>query len=449
MREQWGSSAGFILAGIGSAVGLGNIWRFAYVAGENGGGAFLLVYLLLVAALGVPLVVAELAIGKRGGADAATAFETLAPRSAWRRLGWLGVVGAALILAYYAVIAGWALRFFVLAAGGALWEGPADGFAADFRVFIADPLAPAFWQGAMMAAAMLVVAGGVARGIERANLWLMPLLALIVLLLAGFALTLPGSAAGVAFLFHPDWSAMLRPAVILAALGQAFFSIGVGMAIYVTYGSYMRQEQRVPRSAAMIVVADTAFAIVAGLAIFPTVFAMGGDPAAGPELAFITLPQVFLAMPAGRWVGTVFFFLLAAAALTSMISLLEVPVAAVMHRARIHRTAAVALTGGAILLAGLPAALGYGVLAGVTLLGAPILEAMDAAVSNLLLPLAGLAVAVFFGWVVPAGEALRLAEFRHGVLGRVVIWILRYPAPALILGLMLYRLVGAGAAGEG
>lgn len=296
----------------------------------------------------------------------------------------------------------------------------------------------------MMLTAMLVVVGGVGRGIERVNLWLMPLLAVIVVLLAAFALSLPGSVGGVTFLFNPDWAAMARPGVILAALGQAFFSIGIGMAVYVTYGSYMRQEHRVLRSAVVIVVADTTFAIVAGLAIFPAIFAMGGDPAAGPELAFITLPQIFLTMPAGRWVGAIFFFLLAAAALTSMISLLEVPVAAVMHRWRVHRTAAVAMTAGAILLAGLPSALSYGVLANLTVLDAPILEGTDAAVSNLLLPLAGLAVAVFFGWIVPRRISLRLAELEGKMLGPVVLWILRYPAPVLILGLMAYRLIGPG-----
>ena len=449
MREQWGSGLGFVLAGIGSAVGLGNIWRFAYVAGENGGGAFLLVYLLVVAALGVPLVVAELAIGKRGGADAATAFASLAPRSPWRHAGWLGIAGAGLILSYYAVIAGWALRFVALALSGRLWEVPAGGFAAGFGAFIADPLAPLLWQGAMMLAAMLVVAGGIARGIERVNLWLMPLLALIVVGLAAYALSLPGAAGGVAFLFRPDWAAVLRPGVIMDALGQAFFSIGIGMAVYVTYGGYMRREHPVPLSALIIVVADTGFAIVAGLAIFPAVFAMGGDPAAGPELAFITLPQIFLAMPGGRVVGSVFFLLLAAAALTSMVSLLEVPVAAVMHRWRIQRTAAMALTGGAILLAGVPAALGYGVLAGVTILGAPILEGVDRLVSNLLLPLAGLTVAVFFGWIVPRGEAPALAELEGRPGGAALLWMLRYLAPLLIAGLMLRLLLGAPLPGDG
>lgn len=439
MREQWGSRAGFILAAIGSAVGLGNIWRFAYVAGENGGGAFLLVYLLIVLALGAPLVIAELAIGKRGASDAVTAFESLAPRSAWRHAGWLGVVGSALILSYYSVIAGWALRYFAVATTGDLWDAAAGDFGGSFRQFIAHPLDPLFWQLAMMLAAMLVVAGGVGRGIERANLWLMPLLAAIVVLLAAYALTLPGSARGVAFLFAPDWAAMARPSVILAALGQAFFSIGVGMAVFVTYGSYMRSEHRVPVSAAVIVVGDTAFALIAGLAIFPAVFAMGGDPAAGPELAFITLPQIFLAMPGGKLIGPVFFLLLSAAALTSMVSLLEVPVASAMHRLRLHRRTAVLIIGGAILLAGLPSALSYGVLGGVTLMGAPILEATDRLASNLLLPLAGLAVALFFGWVVPRHLGATLAEMPEGPLWRAMIWLLRYPAPIFILGLMTYR----------
>lgn len=441
MREQWGSRRGLILAAIGAAVGLGNIWRFAYVAGENGGGTFLLVYLLIVLALGIPLVVAELAIGKRGAADPVTAFEVLAPQSVWRHAGWLGVVGAGLVLSYYSVIAGWALRYFVVASTGELWVGAAGGFGGSFREFIARPLAPLGWQLAMMLAAMLVVLGGVGRGIERVNLWLMPVLAAIVVLLAAYSLSLPGAAAGVAFLFAPDWTVMARPNVIQAALGQAFFSIGVGMAVYVTYGSYMRREHSVPISAAAIIAGDTVFALIAGLAIFPAVFAMGGDPAAGPELAFIALPRIFLVMPGGWLIGPVFFFLLSAAALTSMISLLEVPVATAMHRFRIGRGRAVMAIGGAIILAGLPSALSHGVLDGTTVMGAPILDATDRLVSNVLLPMAGLAVAVFFGWVVPRPVGLTLAELNEGALWRTLRWMLRYPAPALILGLMLSPLL--------
>ena len=440
MREQWGSQTGFILAAIGSAVGLGNIWRFAYVAGENGGGAFLLVYLVIVLTLGLPLVVAEIAIGKRSRVDGVTAFERLAPASPWRRVGWLGVAGSALILAYYSVIAGWALRYFSAAASGTLWDRPPGGFAASFRAFIAHPLEPLGWHVGMMAISMAIVVAGVARGIERSCLWLMPMLAFIVLLLAGFALTLPGSSGGVAFLFMPQWSAVFDPRVVLAAMGQAFFSIGLGMAVYITYGGYMKPEQRIVGSAAVIVAGDTCFAIVAGLAIFPAVFAMGGNPAAGAELAFITLPDIFLAMPGGKMVAIAFFLLLSAAALTSMISLLEVPVAALMQRAGLRRRTAVLAVGGAALLGGVAPALGYGPLAWLNVTGAPLLEEVDHVVSNLVLPLAGLGLALFFGWVLPAGTARDLAGMR-GLAWALLLWAIRWLAPVFIIGLMLFRLL--------
>jgi len=441
MREQWQSRAGFILATIGAAVGLGNIWRFAYVAGENGGGAFLLVYVLLVCAMGLPLLIAELALGKSGAADAVSVFEQPAPRSPWRHAGWLGVAGAVLILSYYSAIAGWALRYFVAAATGVLWVEAEAGYGGYFRRFIANPGEPVGWQVAMMAATMFVVVGGVRRGIERLNLVLMPLLAVLVVLLAGYALTLPGAARGVAFLFAPDWGRMLEPGVILAALGQAFFSIGLGVAVYVTYGSYMPRNFSISGSALIVVLGDTLFAIIAGLAIFPAVFAFSGNPGAGPELAFITLPQIFLAMPAGVVVGTVFFFLLSAAALTSMVSLLEVPVATAIHRFGLRRWHAVAACGTGICILGIPAGMSHGLLSGITLGGLPILDAMDHAVSNILLPLSGMAVAIFLGWVLPRRGRAGLAELRHDTARRVFEVALRI-IPAAIAGMMLYKLLG-------
>lgn len=441
MREQWGTRTGFILATIGSAVGLGNIWRFAYVAGENGGGAFLIVYLLLVIAIGMPLVIAELAIGKRGAADAVTAFELLAPHSAFRLVAWISVAGAVILLSYYAVIAGWALRYFIAAASGDLLHEAAGEYGGYFARFIGNFGEPLAWQTAMLAGAMLVVAGGVTRGIERANGLLMPLLALIIVALAAYSLTRPGSARGVAFLLAPDWRAIADPQVIVAALGQALFSVGVGVAVFVTYGSYMRREFSIPGSAAIVVLGDTLFAIVAGLAIFPAVFAFGGDPAAGPELAFITLPQVFVAMPGGRLVAPVFFFLLSAAALTSMVALLEVPVAALMHRLDFSRRRAVMLVGVVILVIGTPSGLSYGLLRGVTILGLPILDAADAAVSNLMLPLAGFGLAIFAGWILPRALAMALAELPDERLALTFLWTLRL-IPVLMAGLLAYRALG-------
>jgi NSS family neurotransmitter:Na+ symporter len=441
MREQWGTRRGFVLASIGSAVGLGNIWRFAYVAGENGGGAFLAVYILLVAAIGIPLVIAELAIGKRGAADAVTACETLAPRSPWRHAGWLGIAGATLVLSYYGVIAGWALRYFAASSTGGLHDAAGADIGAYFSRFIANAGEPLGWQLAMMLAAMFIVAGGIGRGIERVNLFLMPLLAVIVVVMALYALSLPGAEAGISFLFAPDWSAVANPAVILAALGQAFFSVGVGMAVFVTYGSYMRSEFRIPASAAVIVGGDTLFAIIAGLAIFPAVFAFGANPAAGPELAFITLPQIFQTMPGGLIAAPVFFFLLSAAALTSMVSLLEVPVAAIMHRSGMSRRRAVAAIGLGIFLLGVPSGLSYGPLAGIAIAGLPVLDAVDYAASNVLLPMAGLALAVLLGWAVPRKTVMALTEIKNERYAGIFVAIIR-AIPAIILLLIGFRLSG-------
>jgi NSS family neurotransmitter:Na+ symporter len=441
MPEQWGSRTGFIVATIGAAVGLGNIWRFSYIAGENGGAAFLFVYLVFVLLIGLPLMIAELSIGRLGGGHAVTAFETAARPGIWRRAGWLGVIGAVLILSYYAVIAGWALKYFHGAVTGALWDTAGTGFGAYFDGFIAGGAEPILWQALMLIAAALVVAAGINGGIERVNLWLMPLLALIVVGLAVFALTLPGSFAGVRFLFTPDWTVLARPGVYLNALGQAFFSLGVGMAVFVTYGGYVDRNTRLPAAAGAIAIGDTVFAIVAGLAIFPVVFALGGNPAAGPQLAFIAFPQVLLAMPGGQWVGTMFFLLLSAAALTSMVSLLEVPVAVVADRLGLGRRRAVAWITAAVFILGLPSALSYGVLADWQVAGMPLLDGLDHGVSNFLLPVCGLAIAVFVGWRLERRIAMEAADLGASRLGPVWLWLLRALVP-LLIAIILLRSAG-------
>ena len=441
MREQWGSRTGFILATIGAAVGLGNIWRFAYVAGENGGAVFLFVYLAFVALIGLPLVIAELSLGRRGGGDAVQAYAHASGDSLWRHVGWLAVIGSALILSYYAVIAGWALKYFFGAASGALWQAAEAGYGSYFDGFIAGTFEPVVWQTVMMTVAAVIVAGGIKGGIERVNLVLMPLLGLIVIGLAVFALLLPGSGRGVQFLFQPDWTALGRPSVYLNALGQAFFSLGLGMAVFITYGSYLNSTTRIPGAATTITIGDTLFAIVAGLAIFPAVFALGGDPAAGPRLAFITFPQILMTMPFGQTVGIVFFLLLSAAALTSMISLLEVSVAVLASRTRLSRPQATALITTAIVIAGLPSALSYGVLSGWTIGGLPLLDAIDAGISNFVLPLCGLGIAVFVGWRLGAAEARRSADLDSSAIGVGWIWLLRFAVP-LTIALILLRSLG-------
>ncbi len=440
-REQWISRRGFILATIGSAVGIGNIWRFSYVAGENGGAAFLLIYIFCVALIGLPLVIAELAMGRRGQGDAVAAFAV--GGRGWPWVGWMCVGGAAIILSYYAVIAGWALKYFAGAATGSLWTAAGEGFGGYFRKFIANLGEPVAWQAVILGAAMFVVAGGVARGIELFNRWVMPLLALLLVALAVYAMTLPNSFGGVRFLFAPDWAAFARPQVWAAAMGQAFFSLGVGMAIFVTYGSYMPREFSLPVSALAVVVGDTLFAIVAGLAIFPGVFAFGIDPASGPELAFITLPQVFLRMPGGVIAGTVFFFLLSAAALTSMVSLLEVPVSMAMHRLGMRRWPATALFGVIIFIIGVPSAMSFGALSHIRFDGGGILDTIDAAVSNILLPLGGILIALFVGWCLNRAEVLREADLNDDTLGRTWLWLVRIVAPAAVLLILVRKLLGA------
>ena len=432
-REQWTSGRGFVLATIGSAVGLGNIWRFSYVAGENGGGAFLLVYVVGVIFLGAPIVIAEMALGRRAAGDAFAAFTNTTPGSRWRYAGWVGVAGSFLILSYYSVIAGWALKYFVGGLTGKLWHAATEGYGGYFSDFISNPGEPVAWQMAMIAATMLVVAGGVQRGIELINRVLMPLLALFVVGLAVYAATLPGAGAGWRFLLVPDWSVLLHGEVIVAALGQAFFSLGIGMAVYITYASYMTRETKIPRSAAAIIAGDTLFAIIAGLAIFPAVFAFGMDPEAGPQLAFITLPQVFLAMPGGTIIGTMFFALLVAAALTSMASLLEVPVASVIQRTRLTRWGATTAVGAAVFVVGIPSALSFGLLSGIQISGHGLLDFIDQTVSNYVLPLAGILVCVYVGWRWGRKEAIPAADLAGTRMGPIWLWLLRVVAPVLIL----------------
>jgi NSS family neurotransmitter:Na+ symporter len=440
-REQWASRYGFLLASIGGAVGIGNIWRFSYVAGENGGAVFLFIYLACVVLIGIPLMIAELAVGRHAQGDAITAFQTGRKPGQWGLLGWAGVIAAALLLSYYAVIAGWVLKYFAGAATGALWQAAGADYGGYFRQFIADRGEPLAWQAVALALAMFVVAGGVRRGIERINRTLIPLLALMIVVLAGYALSLPGSRAGVAFLFEPDWTALRHPGMYAAALGQTFFSLGVGMAFFVTYGSYMPRTFSIPASAAIIAGGDTLFALIAGLAIFPAVFALSGSPAAGPELAFITLPQVFLEMPAGDLIGAVFFLLLFIAATTSMVALLEIPVAALTHRLRMRRWAATACMGAAVFLIGVPSALSYGVLAGVRIGSLGILDAVDLGVSNFLLPAIGIGTAVYVGWRLERNVVLTEADFSKFWAGRIWLWLVRILVPVTILGI-LFQSVG-------
>lgn len=437
-REHWGSRWGFILASVGSAAGLGNIWRFSYIAGENGGAAFLIVYLGFVLFLGLPILIAELAIGRRAQGDAVAAFRTLAPGRPWVVAGVLGVVAAFIIMGFYSVVAGWALKYFVDTTAGALWRYSGEDFAHYFRGFIVNPYWPLVWQFLMIGGTVLVVAGGIQRGIEAASKVLMPIFVVLVFGLAGYSLTLQGAAEGISFLFAPDWQVFAKPDIYLAAAGQAFFSIGIGIAIFITYGSYLGAGQRIPGAAAVVVAGDTVIAVMAGAAIFPAVFTFGLDPGQGAELAFVTLPAIFAVMPGGHVIGPLFFFLLVIAALTSMLSILEVPVAYFTRRFGLGRPLTAVALGLAMFALGVPSALGFGVLSAWRWSGRGVLESMDYLASNMLLPVGATLIALFAGW--GWRNALEESDLGRGAAGLLWLWLLRLLAPAVILLIFLRAL---------
>lgn len=438
-REQWASNAGFILATLGCAVGLGNIWRFSYLAGQNGGAAFLLLYLFWVVLICLPLLIAEFAIGRSTQREPTMAFEKLGGRHAWWLAGVPSVLGAFVILAYYPVIAGWALRFFLDYLGGGSEARAGVNPEARFGAFIAS-WSPLLWQAAIMSIGVAIVSGGIGRGIELANRVLMPLLALLLIGLAGYGLTLPGAGAGLAFVFLPDWSALSDPSVWLAALGQAFFSLSIATGALITYGSYLPRERALPGPALAVALGDTAFAIVAGVMIFPAVFSFGVDPAAGPTLAFVTMPKVFEQMPGGAVAGAAFFGLLVVAAVTSAISLLEVVVAFLVDRFGIGRARAALLASLAGFVVGIPAALGEGPLAWLRISGRSMLDVMDFLASNLILPLNAMLIALFVGWVWRATDA-REASDLGPAMARWWRLSLRYLSP-LLIGAVLLRSLG-------
>ena len=436
--RYWGSRAGFILAALGSAAGLGNIWRFAYVAGENGGGAFFFAYLACVLMIGLPIMIAEFAIGRAQGAAADGTAGPDGKSAGAGRTGYGGLLGiipvatAVIILSYYSVVAGWALKYLVGSASGALWVQAAEAYGRFFSSFVASAWEPIFWQATMLALTAWIVSSGVRKGIERANRILMPGLFFIVVALAVFGLTLPGAGRGLAFMFAFDPAALAEPRVYLAALGQAFFSLGVGMAIFITYGRYLRPSYRIAESSAAVAIGDSLIAVLAGIAIFTAVFSFSMDPAAGPELAFITLPQIFLVMPGGKLVAVAFFALLVAAALTSMVSVLEVPVAHLQRKTGWGRRRLAVLVAAAILALGIPSTLGFGVLSGIAWHGRGIMDSLDYLASNLLLPVGGLLVAIAVGWRWGREEARGIAFATDGLLARLWHWFLRFTAPVLI-----------------
>jgi len=450
-RGNWNSRIGFILAASGSAVGLGNIWRFPYTAGKNGGAAFLLIYLAAIVVLALPVLLAEAALGRATGRNPVGAFKALAPRGLWKGFGYLGVTAGFMILSYYAVIAGWTLGYFLKALRGEFNALAAAGKDAavvsqqTFGTFTATPVLQIILLAVFLGLTVYVTSRGVSGGIERWSKLLMPVLLVLLVVLMIRSLTLDGAGVGLKFYLKPDFS-RITPSVVIAAMGQAFFSLSLGVGTMITYGSYVRKNENLPASAGWIALCDTIIAITAGFIIFPAVFSQGMDPAGGPGLVFNILPVIFAKIPLGQVFGSLFFLLLAIAALTTTVSLLEVPVAYFIDERGWTRRRAAWITGIFCVIMGIPAALSQGsvgFLSRLPLVNMDFLSLWDLIWGNLVLSIGALFIAVFVGWVWKSSKALMEISRGGGRFRLALFWVIaiRYVAPALILVILLSKIL--------
>nr|WP_199242625.1 sodium-dependent transporter [Desulfosporosinus fructosivorans] len=439
-REGFSSSIGVIAAVLGSAVGLGNIWKFPYVTGANGGAAFILVYLLCVALVGLPVMLSEHLIGRHTKANAVGAFKALQPRRPWLLVGGAGVLSAFLIMAFYTTVAGWIYAYIFKAAGGALISAkPEDTFGV-FNSLISGVGEPLFWQWLVLLVIGTIIMAGVTKGIERVTKLLMPLLFILLLVIDIRSLTLPGAGEGLAFLFKPDFS-KITFSVVLAALGLAFFKLSVGMGAMITYGSYVDKNENLPKMAIKVALADTLVSLMAGIAIFPAVFALGFEPNQGAKLLFVIIPAVFNSMPFGRVFMVLFFMLTAVAATGAMLSLLEVPIAYLTEQYRWTRRKATLLTILAIGLLGSTATLSNSVFANVIVFGKTFFDLFDFTTSNILLPVGGIFVALFVGWQWGYAKVKREmsneGRLKNDGLVRIYMFLVKFIVPIAIVIVLL------------
>ncbi len=443
-REQWGSRAGFILAAAGSAIGLGNIWRFPYLAGENGGAAFIFVYIFCVLLIGIPVLIAEVLIGRSVHKNPVGSFKSLHPSPFWDFVGGIGVIAGFVILSFYTVVAGWTLAYIYEAITGNLLQYSLPDIA---QSHFSDLLASPYWNVGLLTLFMLltmaIVYFGVQKGIERGSKIMMPMLFILLLILMIRGLTLDGASKGLEYLFNPNWS-KINTGVVLAALGQAFFSLSLGMGAMLTYGSYMSKKDNLPIASIWIATLDTLVAIIAGISIFTVVFATGQNPDVGPSLIFRTLPVVFTKIPGGFYFSILFFIALTLAALTSTVSLLEVVTAYFVDEKGWSRRKAVVVFGFAALLLGIPSALSFNLLADFKFGRFTFFDISEFLSSNLLLPLGGFFISIFVSWVwgfdKVKNEIRQGAESlfdKHPELLNYWKFILQFVAPVLIIIVLL------------
>ena len=440
IHGQWSSRWVFVLAATGSAVGLGNIWRFPYITGTNGGGAFVCVYILCVLLVAIPIMMAEIMLGRRGRQSPINTMQALAEEEglspAWRYMGWMGVVAGFMILSFYSVVAGWTIDYIVRASSGIFITSSGMEIAGYFDALLASPERLLVIHTIFMALTVIVVSMGVRSGLERAVKFMMPALFILLIIMVGYAMSTTGFSQGLHYMFYPDFS-KLSAVGVLAAMGQAFFSLSLGMGAIMMYGSYLPEKASIARTTFVIAAADTLVAILAGVAIFPLVFAYGLEPDKGPGLIFITLPIAFGKMPYGEFFGTLFFILLLFAAWTSSISLLEPAVAWLVENRGMKRPRASALAGLMAWLLGIGSLLSFNHWANYKLFGKTWFDMMDYLTSNIMLPLGGLLLAVFSAWLMRKQSCVEELGMGEGSAYKFWYYAVRYIAPVGVLIIFL------------
>lgn len=447
-NTQFKSKIGLIAATVGSAVGLGNVWRFPAETQANGGSAFLLLYIVCVLVLGIPVMLAEFSLGRGGRSDAIGVFKNLSPGKSWWIIGAVAVLVSYLILCYYMVVAGWTLEYLVESITGGLFaetssqEGLKSVFLSKMDTYIGTDLRPLLYTFLTIGINIVVLLGGVQKGIEKLANIMMPLLFVILVVLCGISLSLPGAGGGVEYFLYPDFS-KITPGAVVSALGQAFFSLSLGMGILVTYAAYYPADTKLPQTSVIVSLLSLLVAVLMGLVIFPAVtsFGLDRDSLRGATLVFVTLPEVFARLPLPALWSTLFFLLLLVAAITSTVSIAEVSVAMLVDRLKMGRRKAVFVVLTPLLLFSALCSLSFGSFSDVTICGLTIFDALDSFTTNILLPLVAIGICVYMGWFAPKGllqKELTNDGQLHSRWNGPVLFVIRYVGPALILLILIY-----------
>jgi NSS family neurotransmitter:Na+ symporter len=439
-RDMFSTKIGVIFATLGSAVGLGNIWKFPYLTGVNGGAAFVIIYILSTLVVGLPVMITEQVIGRTARGDAVQSLKKLAPNSPWYLVSAAGVLSAFLIMAFYTEVAGWVLAYIVKGITGSVLSSSPEVTSAAFSSLVQDPVQSLLWQWIVLAFVSGIILMGVSKGIERATKTLMPVLFGLLIIVCIRSVTLPNASQGLQFLFRPDFSKLTWPTV-LTAMGLSFFKLSVGMGTMITYGSYFREDQDIIGTAGRVMLSDVLVSLLCGIAIFPAVFAFGFEPGAGPELLFVTIPAVFSAMPLGRVLLPIFFVLAAVAATGAMLSLFEVPVAYLVGTKGWDRKKATIGTGLGLAVVGSTAALSGSLTANWKVMGMTMFDLFDWSTSNILMPVGGLFLCLFLGWRW-GGANIKKALSNDGTLKNQEVaglftGVVKFVTPVLVLIVLL------------